>query len=169
MIKDPMEWDKLSRLSREALWVLIRLISWRFFSIWHTRQAGVKLLKCHAVRITQHLSFIPALMKATGIKSSVSENTLPINGYQRQSQAFWVKKAPSTVSVDGLNKHKAWSSSLSMNMVANFINSIERHFLKGLDAFKGSVMNEILLANGLVAPADSWEQKKALVVTFKYH
>ncbi len=46
-----------------------------------------------------------------------------------------------------------------MNMVANFLNSIERHFLKGLDAFKSSVMNEILLTNGLVAPADSWEQK----------
>lgn len=47
-------------------------------------------------------------------------------------------------------------------MVANFLNSIERHFLKGLDAFKGSFMNEILLVNGLVALADSVEQKKLL-------
>jgi len=51
-------------------------------------------------------------------------------------------------------------------MGTNFLYSIERHFLKGLDQFKGSVMNEMLLANGLVTHADIWEQKKALV-TFK--
>lgn len=60
------------------------------FSIWHTRQAGVKLLKCHAVRITRHLSFIPALMKATWIKS-VSENT-PNKRISKVKQIFCGKK-----------------------------------------------------------------------------
>lgn len=42
-----------------------------------------------------------------------------------------------------------------MNMVVNFLYSIERlFFFKGLDPLKGSVMIEILLANGLVTPAD---------------
>lgn len=48
-----------------------------------------------------------------------------------------------------------------MNMGANFLYSIERHFLKALDPFKGSVMNEMLLANGLVTQADIWEQKSS--------